>query len=76
MKPTYLLLVLAVLAIVSYLIGRARGHAMGDARNAQVHSRPGYYGGYLAIWTALVPTMKAAVVQATAIVFICSKIIL
>jgi phosphate transport system permease protein len=48
---------LLIAAIVAYLVGatRARSFAAraGKARDERPHSRPGYHGAYLALWTAL-----------------------
>jgi phosphate transport system permease protein len=42
----------AALAIAAYLLGRRRAlHAL--AGGASLHSLPGYYGGYAALWAAL-----------------------
>lgn len=56
-----LLLVLIALAIPVFIAGmlKARALAHGDMRG--LHSRPGYYGGYVAVWTVL-PALLALVI--------------
>jgi phosphate transport system permease protein len=44
-------LVVASLALAAFLLGRRR--ALASARERALHSLPGYYGGYAALWAAL-----------------------
>jgi phosphate transport system permease protein len=48
-----LLLALALIFIAAFVVGlsKARGLARGAPRS--LHSRPGFYGGYVALWTVL-----------------------
>ena len=47
-----LLAAVAALAIAAYLLGRRRA-LRAQAAGASLHSLPGYYGGYAALWAAL-----------------------
>jgi len=55
MQNTTLILLLAFMTIASFYFGRSRSLAtVGGVRQAAVlHSLPGYYGYYVAIWCAL-----------------------
>jgi len=58
MPAGYLLLLLIVLSLAAYFVGRSRATALASV-NAGIHSRPSYHGFYLAIATA-VPALVAA----------------
>lgn len=53
MSPTILFIILIVLSVSGYYFGRSQvvGLVSGNVRN--LHSRPNYYGFYLAIWCAV-----------------------
>ena len=53
MSPLWLLITLLLLASLGFVIGRARAISSVDDQR-QLHSRPSYYGGYVAM-LALVP---------------------
>jgi len=55
MQPTTLVLVLLALALTAWYSGRARAlsAAGGPGRSVRLHSLPGYYGYYAAIWCLL-----------------------
>lgn len=55
MQTTTLTLVIIALALVSYYFGRERSLAVagGPRKILKLHSLPGYYGYYVAIWTLL-----------------------
>lgn len=55
MQTTTLILVIIALALVSYYFGRERSLAVagGPPKILKLHSLPGYYGYYVAIWTLL-----------------------
>ena len=53
MSLNTLLLSLLGLAVVAFLVGFARAKIMADGKERTLHSRPGYHGGYLALWTSL-----------------------
>jgi phosphate transport system permease protein len=40
-------------ALVAFIIGFWRAKALAHGKESRLHSRPGYHGGYLALWTAL-----------------------
>jgi phosphate transport system permease protein len=48
-----LLLSLIGLAVVAFMIGYARAARLERGGDRPLHSRPGYHGGYLALWTSL-----------------------
>ncbi|MCG8371735.1 MAG: phosphate ABC transporter permease family protein, partial [Proteobacteria bacterium] len=55
MESTTLILLLAFFTVVSFYLGRGRALARvgGPGRSLALHSLPGYYGYYVAIWTAV-----------------------
>ena len=55
MQITTLILLLAFMTIASFHFGRRRSLATvaGVRRTVSLHSLPGYYGYYVAIWCAL-----------------------
>ncbi len=65
MTLSVLLLVLIAASIGAFIVGmsKARGLAIGDPR--ALHSRPGFYGGYLALWTVL-PALIVVLIWASA----------
>ncbi|HZV20902.1 MAG TPA: phosphate ABC transporter permease subunit PstC, partial [Hyphomicrobiales bacterium] len=52
-----LILALFAAAILAFAIGVARARAVAGGKIYLLHSRPGYYGGYLALWTFLPPAL-------------------
>lgn len=50
MSISLLLLVVAVIGVVGYLIGSWRANALAGGKLSNLHSRPGYYGSFVAIW--------------------------
>jgi len=46
-------LVIAVLALGGFQLGRRRALASAGGHSRRLHSRPGYYGYYVALWCAL-----------------------
>ncbi len=61
MSPTFLLTALIALTLFSYTFGRRRALLSASGRVRDLHSRPNYYGMYLAIW-CLVPAALVALV--------------
>lgn len=57
MQNTTLILSLAALALAGFYAGRGRSLALvgGPARGRRLHSLPGYYGTFLAMWCLLPP---------------------
>ena len=55
MQTTTLILMLAFMALASFYFGRRRSLAAvgGPGKSVLLHSLPGYYGYYVAIWCAL-----------------------
>ncbi len=53
MSSFTILAILAVAGIVAFFIGRLRSIQVRDGHQQELHSRPSYYGYYLAILTAL-----------------------
>ena len=61
MSVSSILLVLVVLTAFGYILGRRRAVSRVDGNHASLHSRPGYYVSYLALWCAL-PALLALIV--------------
>lgn len=55
MNTSILLLILALIGISSYVLGKRRAAVLAGARPATMHSRSGYHGSYVLIWT-LIPS--------------------
>ncbi|BBE71819.1 phosphate ABC transporter permease subunit PstC [Oharaeibacter diazotrophicus] len=63
MGSFWLLVVVAALAAIGLVAGRIRVGTLAKSSGTPPHSRPAYYGSYLAIWTAL-PAVVLLVVLA------------
>jgi len=57
MSPTITALVALALAAYSFRTGRARALALASASGLRLHSRPGLYGVYVAMWTVMPPAL-------------------
>ena len=55
MQITTLILSLAIMAVAAFLLGRRRSLALvgGPGHGPSLHSLPGYYGHYVALWVVL-----------------------
>nr|WP_321454489.1 phosphate ABC transporter permease subunit PstC [uncultured Cohaesibacter sp.] len=53
MSPFWLLVAIVVFALIGAVLGRNRAVSCVNGNIATLHSRPGYYGSYVMIWTAL-----------------------
>ncbi|SEH51944.1 ABC-type phosphate transport system, permease component [Rhizobium tibeticum] len=53
MSTSVILLCLMVLGAVAFLAASSRATALAGGKSSALHSRPGYYGAYAAIWTIL-----------------------
>ena len=55
MQTTTLILLLGFMAIAAFYLGRGRSISLvgGPGHGLALHSLPGYYGYYVAIWVAL-----------------------
>ncbi len=53
MSTSFLLLCILGMGIIAYVAGRTRANALSGGKSSSLHSRPGYYGAYAAIWTVL-----------------------
>lgn len=53
MSTSVLLLALLVAALLAFVVGMSRANALAKKGDALLHSRPGYYGTYFALWTLL-----------------------
>ncbi|MGO4351870.1 phosphate ABC transporter permease subunit PstC [Rhizobium sp. RAF36] len=53
MSTSIILLCLVVLGALAYVAARSRATALAGGKSSVLHSRPGYYGAYAAIWAIL-----------------------
>ena len=53
MSTSVIILGLIVASLLAFGLGVSRANALAKKGDAQLHSRPGYYGTYLALWTLL-----------------------
>ncbi len=56
MSTSVIMLGLLIAGLFAFGLGVSRANALAKKGDAQLHSRPGYYGSYLALWT-LLPAM-------------------
>jgi phosphate transport system permease protein len=56
MPLSYLLLVVLILAVFGYYLGRSRSLAVSGDHIRNLHSLPGYYGFYTALW-CMIPVL-------------------
>lgn len=61
MSPTFLFIALIALTLFCFYLGRARAGAVAGGDVRRLHSRPNYYGMYLALWCAVPAAAVAAV---------------
>ena len=61
MSISLLLLVVALIGVAGYLVGSWRANALAGGKLSNLHSRPGYYGSFVAIW-AMLPALLVLVV--------------
>ncbi|WP_341643271.1 phosphate ABC transporter permease subunit PstC [Thauera sp. SDU_THAU2] len=61
MSISILLLIVAAIGVAGYLAGRWRANALAGGRLSSLHSRPGYYGSFVAIW-AILPALALMIV--------------
>lgn len=60
MSPLWLLAAIIIVALMGALLGRNRAISSVKGDISTLHSRPGYYGSYVLIWTALPAIMFMA----------------
>lgn len=65
MSTSVIVLGLLVAGLASYFFGVWRAKALAHDKTAKFHSRPGYFGGYIAIWTVL-PALALTLIWAAA----------
>lgn len=53
MSTTLLISVVLALGVVGWLVGNWRARASVEGKTSKLHSRPGYYGAYVLLWTTL-----------------------
>ncbi|PWC89130.1 phosphate ABC transporter permease [Azospirillum sp. TSH100] len=53
MQLTLLALILALLTVIGFMIGRSRASSSVGGRVAELHSVPAYHGVYVALWAGL-----------------------
>ena len=53
MSTSAIVLGLLLAGLASYFIGAWRARNLARHTEEKLHSRPGYFGGYLAVWTVL-----------------------
>lgn len=53
MTTSTLLLITIAIALIGYMAGSRRAGALAGGRSSSLHSRPGYYGAFVAVWSAL-----------------------
>ena len=61
MTSLSILAILLIAGVVAYFVGRIRSIKVCNGEQRTLHSRPSYYGYYLAIWTVLPAVLALAV---------------
>ncbi|MDF1631560.1 phosphate ABC transporter permease subunit PstC [Mycoplana sp. MJR14] len=64
MSTTLLLAILLVIAAVAFVLGRMRAGALSQGRSSALHSRPNYYGAFVAL-AAFLPSLILVAVWLT-----------
>lgn len=70
MSTSVILLGLCIAALIAFALGLSRANALAKKGDAILHSRPGYYGAYLALWTllpALIVTLAWSAAEPTVV---------
>ncbi len=70
MSTSVIVFGLLIAGVVALMVGIWRARAVAHNSLARLHSRPGYYGGYLFVWTvvpALLVTLLWAAIQPTVV---------
>jgi len=70
LPASIILLGLCIAALLAFAIGVSRANALVKKGDVPLHSRPGYYGTYLALWTllpALIATLAWSAAEPTVI---------
>ncbi len=65
MSTSILLLIIFALGAVGWFLGNQRARASVEGKTSNLHSRPGYYGAYVLLWTTL-PALFLIIVWAAA----------
>ncbi|HUH48601.1 MAG TPA: phosphate ABC transporter permease subunit PstC [Mycoplana sp.] len=60
MSTTLLLAILPAIAAVAFVLGRMRANAVSGGKSSALHSRPNYYGAYVALAAFLPPLILVA----------------
>ncbi|MBP2559876.1 phosphate transport system permease protein [Neorhizobium galegae] len=53
MNTSLILLILAIIGIAGYVTGARHAMALAGGISSKLHSRPGYYGSFVAVWAIL-----------------------
>ena len=61
MPTTFILLMIIVLSVVGYVLGRSRAVELAEGRLSQLHSVPSYHGAFVALWAGLPALLLLAV---------------
>ncbi|MBB3976250.1 phosphate transport system permease protein [Rhizobium azooxidifex] len=61
MSTTLLFAILLVIAAVAYVLGRMRAGTLSQGRSSALHSRPNYYGAFVALVAFLPPLILVAI---------------
>ena len=65
MSTSVIILGLLIAGLIVFLVGMARARAANKSSGEPLHSRPGYHGAYLLIWTVL-PALLVTLLWAAA----------
>ncbi len=74
MSISVLIVSLIAAAGAAFLIGFWRAKSLAHGKESVLHSRPGYHGGYLALWTALPALVVLLVWSAIEPLFLLDKV--
>ncbi|MEN3160761.1 phosphate ABC transporter permease subunit PstC [Tistrella mobilis] len=61
MTVSSFVLIVLILSAVAFFLGRRRSVSLANGRLSTLHSRPGYYGWYVALWCGLPAVLLALV---------------
>ena len=74
MSISLLLLIVAGIGVAGYLLGSWRATALAGGRLSSLHSRPGYYGAFVAVWSILPATVLLLVWAVASPIYIGSTV--
>ncbi|MCB5201407.1 phosphate ABC transporter permease subunit PstC [Neorhizobium sp. T786] len=74
MSTSLILLIVALIGLAGYVLGARQARRLAAAALPKMHSRPGYYGSYVAVWAGLPALLILAVWLVASPIYVNSSI--